>query len=117
MGQNEHQARGAMMTPKRMATAVVRRHIVTKTMPTLSTTPSVCTILKTMNPMRMMKMGTLIHMLRRIEGICNLRLKGPSQKSTKLPLGQRLPQNHLPRKGAIIIRVAKTSKRKKPNLG
>jgi hypothetical protein len=67
--------------------------------------------------MRKMKMGTLIHMLRRIGGIGNLRLKGPSQKSTKLPLGQRLPQNHLPLRGAIIISVAKTSKRKYPNLG
>jgi hypothetical protein len=112
MGQNEHQALGAMTIPKRMATDVVRIHKVTKTMPTLSTTPWVCTILKTINPMRRMKMGTLIHMLRRIEGINNLRLRGPSQKSTKLPLGQILPQNHLPLKGAMIIRVAKTSMRK-----
>lgn len=49
--------------------------------------------------------------------IDNLRLKGPSQKSTKLPLGQRLPQNHLPLKGAIIMRVANTSRRKYPSLG
>jgi hypothetical protein len=117
MGQNEHQALGAMMIPKRMATDVVRRHIVTKTMPTLSTTPSVCTIRKTINPMSRMKMGILIHMLRKIGGIGNLRLNGPSQKSTKLPLGQRLPQNHLPLKGAIIIRVAKTIRRKYPSLG
>jgi len=62
--------------------------------------------------MRTIKIGTLIHMLRRMEGICNLRLNGLSQKSTKLPLGQRLPQNHLPLKGAKIMSVAKTSRRK-----
>lgn len=32
-----------------------------------------------------MKMGILIHMLRRKRGIASLRLRGASQKSTKLP--------------------------------
>jgi hypothetical protein len=112
MGQKEHQVRGAMITPKRMAIDVVRMQSVTKTIPILSTTPSVCIMRKIMNPMSAMKMGALSHMLRNRGGILNFRLSGASQKSTKLPRGQRFPQNQRPRKGAMIIRLAKTSKRK-----
>jgi hypothetical protein len=112
MGQKEHQALGAMRTPKRIAIEVVRMQMVTRTIPILSTIPLVPIILKIINPISMIKIGTLIFMLLRIDGISTLRLIGASQKSTKLPLGQRLPQNHLPLNGAIIIRVAKTSSRK-----
>ncbi len=113
MGQKEHQALGAIEMPNIMATAVVNIHIETNTMPTLSTTPCVPIIRKIMNPIRIIKTGTLIHILLRTWGILTLRrLIGPSQKSTKLPRGHRLPQNHLPRKGAIIVSVTKTSSRK-----
>ncbi len=112
MGQKEHQVRGAMIMPKRMAIDVVRMHSVTKTIPILSTMPSVCMMRKTMNPMRAMNMGARIHMLRNRGGIFSFRLMGASQKSTKLPRGQRFPQNQRPRKGAMIIKLAKTSKKK-----
>ncbi|MDQ1260852.1 MAG: hypothetical protein QG575_33 [Euryarchaeota archaeon] len=112
IGQKEHQVRGAMIIPKRMAIDVVRMHSVTKTIPILSTIPSVCIMRKTMNPMSATKIGARSHMLRNRGGIFSFRLMGASQKSTKLPLGQRFPQNQRPRNGAIIIRLANTSKRK-----
>lgn len=40
-----------------------------------------------------------------------------TQKSFKLPLGQRLPQNHLPLKILVTISVAKTRSRKYPSIG
>jgi len=112
IGQKEHQVRGAMITPKSMAIEVVTMQRVTKTIPILSTIPSVWIMRKIINPMRTTKIGTRSHMLLNWGGIFSFRLRGESQKSTKLPRGQRLPQNHRPRKGAIIIRLAKTSKRK-----
>ena len=117
MGQKEHQVLGAMIIPKRMAMDVVRMQSVTKTIPILSTMPSVLMMRKIINPIRITKIGVRIHMLLSFGGILIFRLKGESQKSTKLPLGQRFPQNQRPRKGAMIIRLAKTSRRKYPSLG
>ena len=116
IGQKEHQALGAIVTPKKMATEVVSMQIVTKTSPTLSTIPFVPMIRKIINPMTM-KIGIPIHVLLKIDGILTFRLIGPSQKSTKLPRGQRLPQNHLPLKGAVTIGLAKTSSKKYMSFG
>ena len=111
MGQNEHQALGANHS-KENGDRCGKKAYGYKDHAYFVNYSWVCTNLKIINPMRMMKIGTLIHMLLRVKGISNLRLNGLSQKSTKLPLGQRLPQNHLPLKGAIIMSVAKTSRRK-----
>lgn len=101
MGLKVHQALGLRATPKRIETEVVRMHMATKTIPILSTTPSVVRILEIMKPIRAMKTGALSSMDRKNRGMGTFRLILPIQKSLKLPLGQRFPQNHLPRKGQM----------------
>jgi hypothetical protein len=51
-------------------------------------------------------------MLLNVLGIFFFKLIFPSQKSLKLPLGHKLPQNHLPLKGLISIKAANTNNRK-----
>jgi hypothetical protein len=63
---------------------VVRMQSVTKTIPILSTTPSVCIMRRIMNPMSAMKMGALSHMLRNRCGIINFRLRGARNQQSFL---------------------------------
>ena len=101
-----------MEIPNSIEIDVVNIHMVTKTMPILSTIPCVPRILQIIKPIIAKKIGILNQRFRMKDGIRLNLLILPSQKSLKLPRGQRFPQNHLPLKGLMIMRQAKTSSKK-----
>jgi hypothetical protein len=79
--------------------------------------PIMLVILYTIKPIRKKKIGRRTHRLRRVSGILLFFEILLTQKSTRLPLGQRFPQNHLPLKGLVKKIAAKTSSMKYPSAG
>lgn len=69
MGQRVHQARGLYAAPKRIEKEAVRIDMVTKTIPNLSTAPSVEMILDMFMPIMAINIGTLTAMLLKDRGI------------------------------------------------
>ncbi len=117
IGQKVHHVLGFIETPTNIATVVVVRHIITNTMPIWLNRPWVCSSLYPMNPIINRNMGTLIQRLLSTGGIFLFWLIFPTQKSLKLPLGHRFPQNHLPLKGLMISKVTNISSMKYPRTG
>jgi hypothetical protein len=106
--------------PRMTATDVVTRHIVTNTVPIFSRLfwlPIVLVILYTIKPISKKKIGRRTHKLRRVSGILLFFETLLTQKSTRLPLGQRFPQNHLPLNGLLRKIAAKTRSIKYPSSG
>jgi hypothetical protein len=94
--------------------------MVTNTMPIFSKVlrlPIVVAILYPIKPISRKKIGKRIHRLLEEAGIFFFLEILLTQKSTKLPLGQRFPQNHRPLKGLIKNIAAKTNSIKYPSTG
>jgi hypothetical protein len=106
--------------PRKTAIAVVTRHMVTNTMPIFSKVlrfPRMLVILYPIKLISRKKIGRRTHRLRRVSGIFFFLEILSTQKSTKLPLGQRFPQNQRPLKGLLRKIAAKISSMKYPSAG
>jgi hypothetical protein len=83
----------------------------------VSKLPIVLIILYTIKPISTKKIGRRTHKLRKVPGIFFFFEILLIQKSTRLPLGHRFPQNHLPLRGLLRKIAAKTSSMKYPSAG
>ena len=76
--------------------------------------PIMLVILYTIKPISKKKIGRRTHRLRRVPGILLFFEILLTQKSTRLPLGQRFPQNHLPLKGTAQKNCGKNEQHEVP---